>query len=648
MNTQSISLDVSKEPAITPVLYLGQGDKNGTIIEATIYDNGVPLTLTNYSVRFEMRLPDHTSYYRSPNGTVSGNVATIPIDETYAASVDGQTCIAYVVVFSGSNTICSTNRINIIVLESAEEGADAAHAYESGIIEATAAANAAAQSANNAAANASTAATSATTAAGNASTQATAAQTAASSANTAASNADQQAAAAQRNADAASTAAAAATSSAERANDATTRANAAIDAMGDISELAVPLMTKDTRGGAKLGNSLQLVDERLNVKLTASGSGRSVATETAEALAALTIHGESIQDGTPAPDNPQEIRVARGRNLLNAIEQGALDSNGMSISSSMRLRSVGYIPVVGGVTYSVSANNSKNKSVQFSLNWYTADDFQTARISSSGWFTTHTTAPSDALFARLLMSFTDSSDIAPSDVFSVQLEAGSTPTPYVPYGSIGVITGDTVTPIDLQGNVIASLPDGTKDVLSVDATGHVTLEKNVGKYVFDGAGTSWTVAGIGVYVNSSAITDSRAATYGLFNDHYNDRVISSTNNEQYNLCADHLAAGGSTRFMNTSIYPQTSAAFNAALAASPVTAYYPLATSQTIDLGYIDMPAIESGDAISVSASIVPVIDATWWERGAGAVADAIKAIMAALEARTGELAEAIADITNG
>ena len=597
MNTQAISLDVSKEPAITPVLYLGQGDKNGTIIEATIYDNGVPLTLTNYSVRFEMRLPDHTSYYRSPNGTISGNVATIPIDETYAASVDGQTCIAYVVVFSGSNTICSTNRINIIVLESAEEGADAAHAYESGIIEATAAANAAAQSANNAAANASTAATSATTAADNASTQATAAQTAASSANTAASNANQQAAAAQRNADAASTAATAATSSAESANDATTRANAAIDAMGDISELAVPLMTKDTRGGAKLGGSVQLVDERLNVKLTGGGSGRSVATETAEALAALTVHGESIQDGTPTPDAPVEVQVVEGRNLFQGFA-GTVPNNPTATTNVIIS---GDDMVVNGTATATGYTYSNNETGYNNAPKVTLQPGTYIVHETTGLFGVRMgLAPNNAYFDvaskgdSKVITITEETTISivpqlvNGTVFDnaspkIMVEHGNVAHEYTPYGSIGLVIGDDVTPIDLQGNVLASLPDGTHDRLLVDSAGHCVIENTVGhiaSYNGESVGDVW---------------------------------LSSTG--QLTTDAD---------------------------------VYYKIATAQTIDLGYIDMPAIESGDAISVSASITPVIDATWWERGAGAVADAIKAIMAALEARTGELAEAIADITNG
>ena len=580
MNEQTIQLDVSKEPAITPVVYLGQGDKNGTTLKAELYDNGVPLNVSGYSVRFEMRLPDHSSFYRV-NGTLSGNVATITIDETYAASITGQTCIAYVVIYSGSTTICSTNRINIIVLESADYDADPAHAYESGIIAATEAANAAAASANSAASSANSAAGNATTAAGNASTQATAAQTAAASANTAASNANQQAAAAQRNADAASTAATAANAAAVDTNDATTRANAAIDAMGDISELAVPLMTKDTRGGAKLGNSVQLENERLNVKLTASGSGRSVATESAEVLQSLTVYGESIQDGTPTPEAPVDVQVVQGVNLAGEWVVGGINGSTGELTVVKTRISSELIPVIGGAVYTVQSTGDYQVSQPYQ---YKADE--TYIQTSHTWLHTNTTTlDSQAAYVKILVRKADDSlaNASFAELGQVQFEEGSIATPYVPYGSIGIVTGDTVTPIDLQGNVLASLSDGTRDRLLVDSAGHKVIDNTVGhiaSYNGETVGNVWL-----------------------------------SNTGQLTTGAD---------------------------------VYYKLATHQLIDLGYIDMPAIESGDAISVSATITPVIDATWWERGAGAAADAIKAIMAALEAKTGELAEAIADITNG
>ena len=53
-----------------------------------------------------------------------------------------------------------------------------------------------------------------------------------------------------------------------------------------------------------------------------------------------------------------------------------------------------------------------------------------------------------------------------------QLELGSTATDYEP-------PNITTTPIDLQGHTLNSLPDGTCDELTIDATGAVTLTKRV-------------------------------------------------------------------------------------------------------------------------------------------------------------------------
>lgn len=135
MNVNDLNLDVSKQPAVTPVLYLGQGDKNGTTLQASIYDDGSPLPLAGKSVRFAMRSPNVQAYYEV-NGTVSGNVATFQINEEYAASIAGTTDVAYVEVLEGSTVVCSTNRFRVVVLESAQDGADPEQAYSNGIMEA--------------------------------------------------------------------------------------------------------------------------------------------------------------------------------------------------------------------------------------------------------------------------------------------------------------------------------------------------------------------------------------------------------------------------------------------------------------------------------------------------------------------------------
>ena len=145
ISTQYVTLDVTKD-RLPSLVRLGQGDKSGTQLVATILDDGEPFSLTGYSVRFAMRLPNNYAYY-SVNGTVSGNVATFTIDEAYAASVAGHTDVAYVEILQGSTVICSTSRMNVICLQSAYEGVDPSHLWDNGLNEAIERANAAAEAA---------------------------------------------------------------------------------------------------------------------------------------------------------------------------------------------------------------------------------------------------------------------------------------------------------------------------------------------------------------------------------------------------------------------------------------------------------------------------------------------------------------------
>lgn len=644
MNTQSITLDVSKQTGMMPVIRIGQGDKNGTTIEATIYDNGSPLSLPGYSVRFEMRLPDGTSYYQSPNGTVSGNVATIPIDETYAGAVDGITKIAYIVVCS-STVECSTNRINVVVLESAEEGADAAHAYESGIVEATNAANAAAQSATNAAASASSAASSATTAAGNASTQAAAAQTAATSANGAASSANQAAAAAQRNAEAAQTAATAANAAAVDANDATERAEAAIEAMGDISELAVPLMTTGTRGGAKLGGSVQTVEQALEIKLVDNGSGESVTAESASYLNALKVHGGAVQDGTPTPSAPVDVRVVEGRNLLDPQTSEEASASKTTAGLTCEYEGNGIFHLYGTATNTAATV----------LRVFGSSD-SSKIINEQGTYTLSVTVSGTSLSSDLrvqLLSANGSDSITTNDGIRTittdyinnvrfflaaglngqtvdtrvkfQIEKGATATPYTPYGCIGLQIGDTVTPIDLQGNVLASLPDGTRDELIVDSAGHVTIEKCIGNITFNG-GETWTLNGGGKRVNNAGLRNvvrKSPNNYTViqtvctnFTPQTASQTYSGTVGVSVDTSGDIGFANGETMAVN---------AWRTWLESNPVIVYYPLATPRTIDLGTIDPPAIPSGSVLAISAALSTTFEAAWWTEKAAAIPEALQ-----------------------
>lgn len=70
-------------------------------------------------------------------------------------------------------------------------------------------------------------------------------------------------------------------------------------------------------------------------------------------------------------------------------------------------------------------------------------------------------------------------------VYGKSVQDGTpTPSSHVPIqvveAPISLQVNGTTTPIDLQGNVLASLPDGTKDELTIDSAGNVTITKRVG------------------------------------------------------------------------------------------------------------------------------------------------------------------------
>ena len=145
LNVQEVSLDITRRPTPQQVT-LGQGDANATTLIVKVYDTGDEYDLDAYGVRLATRLPNSDNYY-GVNGTAQGNVATFEIDETYAAATHGFDGYGYVEVLDGDTVICSTSRFQLVVLRSAEDGADPSTAYSNGIIEATERAIAAAEAA---------------------------------------------------------------------------------------------------------------------------------------------------------------------------------------------------------------------------------------------------------------------------------------------------------------------------------------------------------------------------------------------------------------------------------------------------------------------------------------------------------------------
>lgn len=234
-NTRTLELDISKEGAGTCVK-VGQGDDGGTTIKALIYDNGAEFSLSGATAWLVVLLPNKRNYYRG-QCSVSGNAATITVDESKLCSVPGYTDEAYFTVTKSGNTY-STERFAIEILRSALDGQQPAQNWDDAVQDLIDRGETAVKNANSAASAANTAAGKANTAASTANSAATAANNAADAANTAASDANT----AKQNADAATTAAnnaaSAANAAKQNADAATSNANAAASAANTAASSA--------------------------------------------------------------------------------------------------------------------------------------------------------------------------------------------------------------------------------------------------------------------------------------------------------------------------------------------------------------------------------------------------------------------------
>lgn len=655
ISTQRVKLDIGKQASMQ-VIRLGQGDRNGTTLVAELYDGGSPYSLSGKTARFTMRTPDGRSSYSVNSSSTSNNTATFNIDERYAAGVAGTTDVAYIEVLSGSTVICSTSRMRVICLQSATEGVSPSQMHDNGLDAAIAAANTAASSANTAASNANTkasraetATTNANTARDNANTAASAANTAASAATTAAGSASTAAEAANNAKDAANAAATAANTAAGSANAATSEANAAIEAIGDISELAVPEMTASVRGGAKVGGSTQVIGGKLEVKLSESATGTSVTTGSTSALRALEVHGKSVQDGTPTPDAPVPVQVVEGRNLLDWKDIPTRTYNGVTwesngdgwiratgtasggysyglVNPTVQTLALGYIAYCEPGTYTASGD------VAFNVYAMGPDASGTAlRAYSTNSYTFTLTEPK---YIQLGPRVTDGT--ATNTIYHLQLEKGSIATPYTPYGSIGIVVGDTVTTINLQGNTLASLPDGTHDELHVDSAGHCVLTKNVGKTTINDSlafGNSFkdssTMGGncTRITMNMSNFQTMKSAALNATNSYMSIAMAGSTSASETPYPGFYSKTATSGVYLTLPPEITSAADVTVWLTVNNFDFFYPLATPETIDLGYIDPPAIPSGSVVTVSASLTPTFDLDCWTEHASELADIPDAI---------------------
>lgn len=377
--------------------------------------------------------------------------------------------------------------------------------------------------------------------------------------------------------------------------------------------MTIEVLPFEHRPRNSIANNLDKINElvdwvNLDTHLYASASGERVTVDDTSSLKGLTVDGRSVQDGTPTPDAPVEVQVVDGRNIDVKVVyntkriRGWAGGDGIlhfgnSESMTARVYKGQAITVYGtGDRYFISLFSDEPTTERQKSLWtitpygtgvQTEPRTYTVEIDHDGW-----------LFAYI--NAAESDTVRDGSSFFVMRE------------------------IDLQGNVLASLPagasvltSGARDVLRVDSAGHTTADMETGIVVFDGSDDEgWGIAT--VFGNQPYTT---ALSNVVLKPPSNGRAVPMLCNRLTATAPSAITTGTigmaltvtGTLVVRMGSGDADLAAFKADLASNPLVLVYPLATSQTIELGYIDPPAIPSGSVVTVSASLTPTIHLEWW-----------------------------------
>lgn len=200
---------------------------------------------------------------------------------------------------------------------------------------------------------------------------------------------------------------------------------------------------------------------------------------------------------------------------------------------------------------------------------------------------------------------------------------------YEPYKSESTL-------IDLKGNELCSLPNGTKDELIIE-NNRVKINKKIGKVVLNGKNNKVIMIGLhngsryvtaNIYNNSIAKIPEAAVIYTISDKLRGASLASTWAGKEYFTVSQanngtYLQLCLPQSYKDLSFTTQES--INNYLAANPITTYFLLAKPETIDLGEIDMPATFEGiNNITVSGSLSPNIkikyttNVNYFDRGIG------------------------------
>lgn len=195
--------------------------------------------------------------------------------------------------------------------------------------------------------------------------------------------------------------------------------------------------------------------------------------------------------------------------------------------------------------------------------------------------------------------------------FKIQLEKGTAATDYEPYT-------EEVVNIDLKGNELCSLPNGTKDELVIE-NNRAKINKKIGKVVLDGSDDeNWLFVDAKQRIrttnndipklSNTKINTAESAnnlTYALSNYY----TISTQNNTKPGSSKASFSQWNNVKFLYLPADYSTVEELKIWLSTHNTEVQYELAEPEVIDLGEIDMPATFEGvNNITVDSDLSPNI----------------------------------------
>lgn len=300
-----------------------------------------------------------------------------------------------------------------------------------------------------------------------------------------------------------------------------------------------------------------------------------------------TVTGKNLFDGTgwrPVQSGDGFPKPATGATIVSSDTNNISFTSGQSTYAGVES---GFINVKANETYMFSAKFTTPTN-RFFITQYDENKTRISTLNYANVTTLQNTSFTTTNNGYIAIAFTNTTTAQTTyKIENIQLEKSTQATTYEQYKS------NSLT-IDLQGNELCSLPNGTKDEVNI-TNGEALLIKRVGKVVLDGSEDwaeyiSQTSDGYRVYETTKPAGPS--TSFWVNNGAYSN-YFKATNGFNIKNSITGTKYGIYVNIDNT--ITNTIATFKTWLSTHNTEVLYELAEPETINLGTVEMPHTYEG-----------------------------------------------------